>query len=123
MNGLVGAERNSTKEPCPVSPFGAGVADGTQCDSYVTGAGSDFVTTFWLTSKDAVPVKEYQVLSGKEGFSITTWFSDWQVGEPSSALFDVPKGCPSAPPSPIPPAPPAPSPTPTPTPIPPAPPA
>jgi len=96
MNGLVSASRSTVSKPCPVSPYGGGVSAATLCDSYITGAGSDFVTTFWLTSKGAVPVKEYQVMKGKQGFSVTTYFSDWKVGEPPAKLFDIPKGCPKA---------------------------
>lgn len=94
MNGLVSAAKQTSGKACPVSPYGGGVEKGTLCDSYIAGAGSDFVTTFWLTSKDNAPVKEVQVLSGKQGFTVTTFFSDWKVGEPDAKLFKIPKGCP-----------------------------
>jgi hypothetical protein len=93
MNGLVSASPGTKGKPCPVSPYGGGVTKATLCDSYVTGAGSDFVTTFYLTSKGNVPVKEYQVLKGKQGFSVTTYFSDWKVGEPAAKVFAIPKNC------------------------------
>merc|ERR1712048_845181 len=96
MNGLVSANHTSSGKPCPISPYGGGVPKGTLCDSYITGAGTDFETTFWMTSKGAEPVKEYQVLKGKQGFSVTTYFSDWTVGEPDAKVFNIPKGCPKA---------------------------
>merc|ERR1712187_115729 len=92
MNGLVSANHMSTGKPCPISPYGGGVPKGTLCDSYVTGTGTDFVTTFWLTSKGAAPVKEYQVMKGQQGFSVTTYFSDWKVGEPDAKLVSRPQG-------------------------------
>merc|ERR1712217_890097 len=97
MNGLVSASRSTVSKPCPISPYGGGVSRATLFDSYITGAGSDFVTTFWLTSKGAVPVKEYQVMKGKQGFTVTTFFSDWKVGDPPAQLFNIPAGCPAAP--------------------------
>jgi len=94
MSSLISAQKSSSGKACPVSPYGGGVAKGTLCDEYIAGGGSDFVTTFWVTSKGAMPVKEFQVLKGKQGFSVTTYFSDWKVGEPAESLFAIPSKCP-----------------------------
>lgn len=96
MYGLVSASLKDSKKPCPISPYGGGVSKGTACDTYIAGAGTDFVTTFWLTSKGNVPVKEYQQMKGKQGFTVTTYFSDYKVGEPADEVFNIPKGCPKA---------------------------
>ena len=65
---------------------------GRQCYHYIDGAGTNFVTEFWLDTT-GVPVKENQQLKGKQGFTVTTFYSDWKVGEPPASLFVVPPSC------------------------------
>jgi hypothetical protein len=92
MSQLVSAKPAGTM-PCPRNPYAAAAGEAAgQCHKYVDGAGTDYVTEFWLTTA-GVPVKENQQLKGKQGFTVTTYYSGWKAGEPHPALFAVPSSC------------------------------
>jgi len=84
------------KMPCPRNPYVVEekqLPEGMMCNQYLTGKGTDFTTTYWLAVGSGIPVKENQVMTGKGGFTVTSFYSDFKVGEPPRPDFAIPKSC------------------------------
>ena len=97
MAQLVTAKRSPGVSSCPPNPYAeSGVntfyASGLQCHHYMVGEGTNFTTEYWLTT-EGVPIKENQQMTGKGGFTVTTYYSDWKPGEPPGLVFSIPAAC------------------------------
>jgi hypothetical protein len=93
MSQLITAAPTDKNKPCPKNPYAAVDENaGAMCNSYTSGAGTDYITEFWLTTA-GVPVKENQVLKGPKGFTVTTYYSDFKTAEPAASVFNIPSKC------------------------------
>jgi len=102
MSQFISAKLTKASTPCPKNPYASSAEQaelaGKTCKLYVydqpAGGGSaEMDTSYWLTT-DGVPVKELQVMKGKQGFTVTTYYSDFKAGEPNPQVFAVPSICP-----------------------------
>jgi C1A family cysteine protease len=105
MSQFISAELKTASVACPKNPYvEQPELAGKMCSLYqynvpADGTSAEMDTSYWMTT-DGIPVKEYQVLKGKQGFKLSTWYSNYKVGEPSQSVFAIPKFCKAPPPSP-----------------------
>jgi len=95
MSQLITASPDGTPPgPCPINPYAEEqtfLANDT-CNKYSKGMGTDFSQEYWIT-QGGIPIKEVMTGSGAKSWSVTSYYSDYKVGEPESSVFDVPEVC------------------------------